>query len=181
LIVAIVGAMFLSDRISPTEYLGVAILGGGIALMARGVFTDGESRKLLPFAFGSAAATATYTIIDALGARISGDAVAYVGWVFIADGLLFTTGMLALRGRGILPVQPRAWLMGTIASAASYGAYAISVWAMTRAPIAVVAALRETSILFAVLIGWLVFGERMTRDKAMAAGLIVAGVIVTRL
>ena len=68
-----------------------------------------------------------------------------------------------------------------MAGAASYGAYAISVWAMTQAPIALVAALRETSILFAVLIGWLGFGEAMTRGKAIAALVIVAGVVLTRL
>jgi drug/metabolite transporter (DMT)-like permease len=71
--------------------------------------------------------------------------------------------------------------MGTFASVASYGAYAVSIWAMTLAPIAVVAALRETSILFAVLIGWLVFGERMTGEKAVASVVIVAGVMLTRL
>ncbi len=75
----------------------------------------------------------------------------------------------------------RIWAVGTAASAASYGAYAVSVWAMTVAPIALVAALRETSILFAVLIGWLAFGERMDRGKAVAALLIVGGVMVTRL
>jgi drug/metabolite transporter (DMT)-like permease len=136
---------------------------------------------LLPFALGSALATATYTMIDGLGARVSGDAVTYVGWVFVVDGLLFSTGMVLLRGWRIVPGNARAWGIGTLASAASYGAYAISIWAMTFAPIAVVAALRETSILFAVLIGWLVFGERMTRGKAVAAGLIVAGVMLTRL
>jgi drug/metabolite transporter (DMT)-like permease len=57
----------------------------------------------------------------------------------------------------------------------------VSIWAMTYAPIAVVAALRETSILFAVLIGWLIFGERMTGEKAIASVVIVAGVILTRL
>ena len=71
-------------------------------------------------------------------------------------------------------------MVGSVAAVASYSAYAIAVWAMTVAPIALVAALRETSILFAVLIGWLVFGERMDRQKMLAAGLIVAGVIVTR-
>ncbi|MDP4034086.1 MAG: DMT family transporter [Pseudorhodobacter sp.] len=181
MMVALVGAAFLADRISAMQYLGIAVLGGGILLMARGVFTDGESRRLLPFALGSALATATYTMIDGLGARVSGDAVAYVGWVFVVDGILFSTGMLMLRGRAVLPGRPRAWLMGGLASVASYGAYAISIWAMMLAPIAVVAALRETSILFAVLIGWLAFGERMTRGKALAAALIVAGVMLTRL
>jgi drug/metabolite transporter (DMT)-like permease len=89
--------------------------------------------------------------------------------------------MLLWKGAAVVPRQWRAWGVATVASAASYGAYAVSVWAMTVAPLAVVAALRETSILFAVLIGWLVFGERMGVDKAVAAVVIVAGVLLTRL
>src|SRR5690606_7454792 len=108
--------------------------------------------RMLPFALGSALATATYTLIDGTGARISNSAVAYVAWVFVADGLFFTLGMLALHGRKVIPTDGHAWRMGSVASAASFGAYAISIWAMTKAPIALVAALRETSILFAVLI-----------------------------
>jgi drug/metabolite transporter (DMT)-like permease len=99
----------------------------------------------------------------------------------VADGCFFTLGMVALRGLDVIPRNWRAWRMGAFASAASYGAYAVSIWAMTFAPIAVVAALRETSILFAVLIGWLVFGERMTGEKALASIIIVAGVMLTRL
>jgi drug/metabolite transporter (DMT)-like permease len=119
-------------------------------------------------------------MIDGLGARVSGDAVTYIAWVFVADGLIFSSGILAWKGFGSLPRDGRSWALGTFASAASYGAYAVSVWAMTVAPLALVAALRETSILFAVLIGWLIFGESMTRDKAIAAGLIVAGVVLMR-
>ena len=151
------------------------------ALMARGVFTQVEDRKLLPFALGSACATATYTLIDGLGARVSGDAPGYVAWVFIADGLIFTTVMLLWKGLDVLPRDGKSWGMATFASAASYGSYAVAIWAMTFAPLAVVAALRETSILFAVLIGWLVFGERMTKGKALAALVIVGGVMLTRL
>lgn len=181
MIVAVVGALFLADSLRAGEYLGIATLGLGILLMARGVFTDGESRRLLPFALGSACATACYTLIDGMGARVSGDAVAYVGWIFVVDGALFAAGMVALRGRSVLVGGRSEWLLGGLASAASYGAYAISVWAMTLAPIALVAALRETSILFAVLIGWIAFGERMGPAKALAAGMIVLGVIVTRI
>lgn len=181
MIVALVGAVFLADAVSAQQYLAIAVLGSGILLMARGVFSQGEDRKLLPFALGSAAATATYTLIDGMGGRISGAPGAYVAWVFVADGLIFTLGMLALRGWDVLPRDRRAWMLGSAASLASYGAYAVSIWAMTLAPIAVVAALRETSILFAVLIGWLAFGEKMDRGKALAAGVIVAGVLLTRL
>ena len=181
MIAAIAGLFLLADAVRPIEYFGIAVLGLGILTMARGVFTDGESRRLLPYALGSALATASYTLIDGMGARVSGDAIAYVGWIYVVDGILFAAGMVAIKGRGVLGGGGRAWAMGTAASVASYGAYAISVWAMTVAPIALVAALRETSILFAVLIGWLVFGERMTPNKALAAALIVGGVILTRL
>jgi len=181
MVVALVGAVALSDAVSAKQYAAILVLGLGILIMARGVFSSGEDRRLLPFALGSAAATATYTLIDGMGARVSGAPAAYVAWVFVADGLIFTLGMLALRGWSVLPRDARAWGLGSVASLASYGAYAVSIWAMTLAPIAVVAALRETSILFAVLIGWLAFGERMDKGKAIAAIVIVAGVLMMRL
>lgn len=180
MVVALVGAVFLADAVSGLEYLAIAVLAAGILLMARGVFASGEDRRLLPFALGSALATATYTLIDGMGARVSGAPAAYVAWVFVADGTFFTLGMLVLRGWDVIPRNWQAWRMGAVASAASYGAYAVSIWAMTLAPIAVVAALRETSILFAVLIGWLIFGEKMSAEKAVASVVIVAGVMLTR-
>ena len=181
LIVALLSGLVLTDVITPTEFAGITLLGLGILLMAQGVFAHGENRRLIPFALGAAAATAAYTIIDGQGARLSGDAVAYVAWVFVVDGLGFAAAMLVWKGSAILPRARKPWATGLLAAAASYGAYAISVWAMTVAPIALVAALRETSILFAVLIGWLGFGERMSRAKALAALVIVAGVVITRL
>ncbi|MFY9205651.1 MAG: EamA family transporter [Yoonia sp.] len=180
MVVLVISALFLADKIAGWEYVGIIILGLGILLMARGVFSSGESRKLLHFALGSAMATAGYSIVDGLGAREAGDAVAYVGWLFALDAVFFTPCCLALRGRSVLQANRKAWIMGSIAAVFSYGAYAIAVWAMTVAPIALVAALRETSILFAVLIGAVAFGEKMNLQKGIAAALIVAGVIVTR-
>ena len=181
MVVALVGAATLPDAVSSHEYAGIVVLGLGILLMARGVFASQEDRRLLPFALGSAAATATYTLIDGLGARVSGEAAGYVGWIFIGGGALFSVVMLLWKGLGVVPRRPRDWVLGSLGSAASYGAYGMSIWAMTIAPIAVVAALRETSILFAVLIGWLIFGERMDGPKWLAVGLIVMGVVLTRL
>jgi len=181
LIVLLVGGAVLSDRIKPGEYAGIIVLGAGILLMARGVFSSGESRRLVPLALASAMATAGYSIVDGLGARIAGDATTYVAWLFVFDALLFFPASLFLRGPSVMRAAPKAWAMGSLAAVLSYGAYAIAVWAMTLAPIALVAALRETSILFAVLIGVVLFGERMDRTKVMAAGLIAVGVILTRL
>lgn len=181
MIVLASSGLLLTDTLSNFETLGVVILGFGILLMARGVFSNGESRKLVPFALGSALMTAGYSVVDGLGARTAGDAVMYVAWLFILDAIFFTPICLALRGRGVFAASPTDWFRGTLAAAASYGAYAIAVWAMTTAPIALVTALRETSILLAVLIGWLIMGDRMDRGKAIAAGLIIAGVALTRI
>lgn len=170
----------LDEALAWGELAGVLVLGGGIGLMARGVLTHGESRRLLPYALGAACATAGYTLSDGMGARASGAPVAYVAWLMLLLAFSYAPVVLALRGRRILTRDPRAWALGSVAAAASFGAYAIAVWAMTLAPIALVGALRETSILFAVLIGWLWFGERMDRGKALAALLIVGGVVLTR-
>lgn len=180
LMVMMIGALALSDRVEVLEYAGILVLGCGILLMAHGVFRSGESRRLVPLALGSAMATAGYSLVDGLGARVSGDAVTYVAWLFVLDATLFLPICLALRGTAVLRADRRAWVLGSLASVGSYGAYAIAVWAMTIAPIALVTALRETSILFAVLIGWALFGEQMNRGKAVAAALIVGGVVLTR-
>lgn len=181
MITLVVGAMWLGESVTATETAGILLLGAGILWLARGIWSGGESLKMLPYALGSALATASYTIIDGLGARTAQGSPAYLAWVFIVAGVIFAAALLALKGRECLPRQAVTWGKGGLAAAASYGSYAVAVWAMTVAPIALVAALRETSILFAVLMGWLIFGDRMTRAKVMSVGLIVAGVVLTRL
>lgn len=181
MMVLVVSVLFLSDPMGVMDYVGVMVLGLGIAFMARGVFTNGESRRLLPFAFGSAMATAGYTLADGLGARVAGDPLQYVGWLMMLSALFYTPAAIALRGVEVIRASRRDWIMGMIAAAASFAAYAIAVWAMTVAPLALVAALRETSILFAVLLGWLLFGDKMDKGKAIAAVLIVSGVVLTRI
>lgn len=181
LIVLCASATLLGETPTTPEVIGLCLLGFGILLLAGGVFSNGESRRLLPYAFGAAAATAGYSMVDGMGARVAGEAGGFVGWLFVIDGLIFAAVMLGLRGKASVPRDRKVWLIGSLGAAASYASYAIVVWAMTKAPIALVAGLRETSIVFGVLIGWFVFRERMTRSKLVSIGLIVAGVVVTRL
>ena len=181
MITGIVALAFLADEMAPLEYVGVLVLGLGIAFMAAGVFKNGESRRLLPYAFGSALATAGYTLADGLGARVSGDPLQYVGWLMMLSAVFYTPAAVALKGTDVIRASGRDWALGLFAAAASFLAYAIAVWAMTVAPLVLVAALRETSILFAVLIGWLVFGDTMDRNKIIATMLILLGVVLTRL
>ncbi|MGJ8583697.1 MAG: EamA family transporter [Marinosulfonomonas sp.] len=180
LIVLAASGLLLSDVISGTEVTGIIVLGAGILWMAHGVFASKEALRLIPLALGSAIATAGYSLVDGLGARVSGDVVAYVAWLFVFDLTFFLPTALLLRGRDVVRAPRKAWFSGAIAAALSYGAYAISVWAMTKAPVALVAALRETSILFAVLIGWSLFGDKMDRGKIASVLLIACGVILMR-
>nr|WP_281494070.1 EamA family transporter [Jannaschia sp. S6380] len=181
MIVLLVSPLLLADVLRPAETLGVLVLGAGIATMAAGSLRAREARRLVPYALGSALMTAGYTIADGSGARLSVAAAQYVAWLFILDVVVFAPLITVLRGVAIWRADLRAWSLGATAAAASYGAYAIAVWAMTVAPIALVGALRETSILFAVLIGRMVLGERLDRWKLTAAILIVSGVALTRL
>lgn len=181
MLVALIGAFVLADVVAPLEYLGILLVGLGIVLMARGVFVHGEKRSLLPYALAAAVMTAGYSLVDGFGARVSGDPAMYIAWMFVLDGLLFLIWGLWYRGRSALPRRAGVWGLGVLGGAASYGAYGIAVWAMTVAPIALVAALRETSVLFAVLIGVVFFREHADRGKLAAALLIAAGVGITRL
>ena len=171
----------LPDVVGPMEFLGVTVLGLGIVLMAWGALASGENRKLIPFALGAACATASYTVIDGMGARIGGDPLTFVGWLLLMSAFFYVPAILFLKGTAVFRAPRKDWMLGTFTGSASLAAYGIAVWAMTQAPIALVAALRETSILFAVLIGWLVFGDKMNAGKAIAALLIVIGVGLTRL
>ena len=114
----------------------------------------GESRRLIPWALATAVMTTGYTLVDGLGAREAGNLLMFLGWTFALDGLFFGLVVGLMRGPAVFRVSPAAWGRGALAAMASLGAYAVVVWAMTEAPIALVGALRETSILFAMLIGW---------------------------
>lgn len=181
MIVALTGVFLLSDSLAGKEYIGIGMIGVGVILMARGVFSSGEARALIPFALGSAACTAGYSMVDGLGARVAGNATQYTAWLFILDAVVFSGVSLASSGtrRFIAPVK--SWAIGTFAGALSLSTYWIAIWAMTVAPIALVAALRETSVLFAVLIGVLWMGERAELGKLIAATVIVSGIILIRI
>ena len=159
----------------PQGEVWVWVLGLGIVMMARGVFSSGEDRKLIPMAMGSACATAGYSFVDGLGARVMGDALAYVSWLLIFAVLFYTPIVLALRGRSVLPRNAKQTSVGILAGFASFISYAIVVCAITEAPISLVIALRESSILFAMTLGWFFSRYHMGPAKILAG--IVTGVV----
>lgn len=161
---------------------GVAVLVLGIWMISligqRGLRLDGMT---LFFAIGTSVFVAAYTVVDGLGGRISGEPSGYAGLVFVFDAVFLSGAAFAMRGRGILRDVAPYWKTGIVGALLSVGAYWIAIWAMTHAPIASVAALRETSILAVMLLSMRVLKETVTWPRLAGAVLIVAGALLIRL
>ncbi|OUD10040.1 EamA family transporter [Marivivens niveibacter] len=181
LIVAVVSAAFLGTQFTSLSVLSIALISGGVIVMAVG----GKSAKpingrALFYAFGTAAFTASYTLADGMGARASGSASAFILWMVIGDAIGMTIYTLTVRKRSPWTAIATAWKPGLVAGAMSLGSYWIAIWAFTVAPIALVAALRESSILFAVLIAAVILRENVTLWRWISAAAIAVGVITMK-
>ena len=182
-IVAVGGVILLGERLPLTGWAAVALIAGGVALMAlRGGSGVGRlSGQALGYALATAGFVAAYTLVDGQGARLAGSATAFAMWMFVGDGLVMLAYAVVTRGPRAPLAVASAWRTGLPAGALSLGSYWIALWAFTRAPVALVAALRETSVLFAMLIGVLVLKEKAGAWRWVAALGIVAGVMAMRL
>jgi drug/metabolite transporter (DMT)-like permease len=186
-LIALTGTFFFShDHISPAALVGIFTLIGGIWLIALGPTRNpGGSKqvdsKTLLFALGTSVFIGVYTIVDGLGARASGAASGYTGLVFALDGLGMLLAGLFLRGVQIFKTVLPFWRSGVLGAGASGIAYWIVIWAMSVAPIAMVAALRETSILFAIALSAKVLNEKLNTARIAGAILVVGGAMALRL
>jgi drug/metabolite transporter (DMT)-like permease len=178
-----VGAIFLVREVpGPIAILGILLLSGGTLLMSlRGGLLGQLNGRAVGYALATSVFISGYTLVDGNGARLASTASSYAAWLFLCDGLCSMVIGFYYRGKKLLHVIAREWKTGLMAGALSAGSYWIAMWAMTRAPIASVAALRETSIVFAMIISVFVIGERMTAWRITAAACIVAGAIALRL
>jgi drug/metabolite transporter (DMT)-like permease len=177
LITALAGVAVLGELPAPVAWLGMLLISAGVFLLGYRALGHAPSRAAVAFALANAAVIALYTLIDGMGARTSGNAWSYIVWLFVLDGIPFSLWMLATRRRSFvahLRARSRRALIGGGLSAA---AYAISVWAMTKAPVALVASLRETSVLFATLIGARMLHEPMPARRWAGVIAVVAGVV----
>ena len=185
LLVAVSAGLTLGETLSPLSWAGV--LGVSIGVLALGLSRHALERpKAVAFALANALVIAAYTVIDALGVRAAtaagGNAIQYVVALFALDGWPFALLVLGRRGPAVAWPYARArWPVAAAAAVASLGSYGIALWAMTRAPVATVAALRETSVLFAALLGAWLLKERFDRPRAIATAIILGGVIALRL
>jgi len=180
LLVALSATFTLGERLSALAWAGV--LGISCGVLVIGLHGHAlKAPKAIGFALANAVVIAVYTVVDGLGVRASGNALQYVATLFLLDGWPFALLMFATRGRALVIYARHRWPVATLGACASLGSYGIALWAMTRAPVATVAALRETSVLFAVLLGAWFLKEAFTVRRLVGTGVIVAGVMALRL
>ncbi len=179
LLVATVSVLVLSEPLSAFAWLGIAVISLGILSMAIAPSTG--PRKGLALALINAGVIAGYTLIDGLGVRKSGAPVAYTLWIFLLTGIPLAAWALAARRRVFVDYVAGNWHLGIVGGVGTIASYGLALWAMTAAPIATVSALRETSILFGVVISAWVLKEHLTRVRIIAACVIAAGAMLLRL
>jgi drug/metabolite transporter (DMT)-like permease len=182
LIVTAAGSAIFGETLGGGQLAGVLLISAGIFAFATHSAADpAAQRKSLAFALANAVVIAAYTLIDAKGARLSGAPVSYTLWFFVANGVvIFALGYLQ-RGAAVPRHLVRQWRVTLIGGACAVGAYAVALWAMTRAPVALVAVLRETAVVFAAVLGALFLKERFTARRIAATAAVLAGLMVLRL
>lgn len=162
---------------------------GGIALISAGVLSIGlighrwlpNDRAATAWALVNALIIACYTVVDGAGVRLAGGAERYVLWIFLLDAVPFTLIVLWMRGPQFGLYVARHWRRGLAGGIAAATAYGIALWAMTLAPVATVAALRETSVVFATLIGIYLLNEPRLKRRLGGALAVAAGIVVLKI
>jgi len=176
LVVTVVSVLFLGVSLSPYELIAIALIVTGI--MSLSIVRQGDgirNPKAAMMAITTGCFIAGYSLIDGLGARVSGSPVGFMSVLMLLNGFVFFIYLLFKEKTMIMRVPQEAKLVALGGGVASYVAYVLVVWAFTQAPIPLVTALRETSIIFAVLIGVFVFRERLNLAKVLSVMLSLAG------
>jgi drug/metabolite transporter (DMT)-like permease len=183
LMTALIATTVVGEHLSVIGWAGILVLVGGVFLLS---FRGGRDlakidRRAVGFAFFTAMTICGYSVTDGVGARISGNPHAYTTWLFHLDGVAMLIFALLRRGHSIVKNARIYWQLGLLGGALSMFSYWVAIWAMTKAPIAIVAALRETSVLFGTAIAVVMLKESLRPARIVAAVMIVCGLVMIRM
>ena len=186
LIVALVSGFWFGEQLSGGGWAGVLLISGGVLSLAfvgqkKGRAAGNNPAAATLWALASASIIAVYTLIDATGVRASGGTERYVVWLFVFIGLPFGLAVLAMKRGAFIRHAAQHWWRGVAGCVLSGLSYGIALWAMTQAPVAIVAALRETSVIFAALIGAWLLKEGHLKERMVGAAAVLAGLIALKL
>lgn len=182
LVVAVVGGPLIGEALSVGGWTGILLICGGVLALALGRGQSSGALAPVGFALANAVVIAFYTVVDGLGSRLSESPLAYVLWLRVFGSPALFVWVLATRPVGVIKAHAAArWRLGLAGGLASAATYFLVLWAMGHAPVAMVAALRETAIVFGAIIARVVLGERAGGLGLAATGVILAGAIALRL
>jgi drug/metabolite transporter (DMT)-like permease len=183
LLTAIGAAVWLREYIGLLGWLGIAVLAAGVLLLSLRGSRDLAKldRRAVAFALLTAVTICAYTLVDGVGARAAGNAHAYTAAIFVGIGMAMAIYALVRRGRGVFALMAQHWKLGAGGGVMQVTSYGIAIWAMTVAPIALVGALRETSVLFGTILAVVFLKEPLLMPRVVAALMIVAGLVMIRL
>ena len=183
LMTAAATTVFIGEKLSLVGWTGIFSLVAAVLLLsARGGREHAEvDRRAIGFALFTALTICAYSVVDGIGARLSANPNAYSVWLFIGIAVVMLPYAIYRDGPDVIPAMRRFWRRGLAGGALQLLSYGIAIWAMTAAPIAVVATLRETSVLFGAVIAVVVLKEPLRAARIVAACLIVCGLILIRL
>ena len=180
LLVALSGIFLLDDQLTARMRAGIALITVGI--LAPVLWRPAAvSIKGTLIALGNAVVIACYTLIDGSGTRASGNALSYCVWLFFLGAFPIAIVALAIHRRGLWEYAIRRWKSCTVGALFMLRSYGIVLWTMNRAPIAAVAVLRETSVIFAAIIGSTLLKERLGRLRIAGAVIVACGIAALRL
>jgi drug/metabolite transporter (DMT)-like permease len=183
LMTAIATTLLIGERPALLGWLGIGLLAAGVLLLSLRGGRDLQrlDRRAVGFALVTAVTVCAYTVTDGLGARLAGSPNAYSLALFVGIGPVMVVYALMRGGVGALGAGKHHWAIGVAGGALQVGSYGIAIWAMTVAPIALVGALRETSVLFGAVIAVVLLKEPLQRSRVVAALMIVCGLALIRL
>lgn len=175
-LITLCAALFAAEKVGVEALIGILLVSCGIISLA---FKGGRfAVPSLPYALGTGGFIAAYSVTDGIGVRLSGAPIAYTVWMCALWGLLMPPTYIALRdARSLFTLRP-GLIPAAVGGLVSLLAYGIVIYAMSHAPMGAVSALRETSVVFAAVIGYLFLGESLTVRKIIACAVIAAGAII---
>ena len=183
LMTAALSPLVVGEVVSAVAFVGIVVLAGGVFLLSLrgGHELVRINRRAVGFALLTAVTICAYSLVDGIGARRAGSANAYTVALFAGIGPVMLGYALVRGGSGVIAVMGRHWGTGLAGGALQLGSYGIAIWAMTVAPIAIVAALRETSVLFGAVIAVVILKEPLRLPRIVAALMIIVGLVLIRL
>ncbi|CAM1628446.1 EamA domain [Bartonella apihabitans] len=185
LFVALLSEPVLGERLSLVAWCGVILICFGVLTLALEALRRSNriAPSIIPLSLLAAAFIAFYTLLDGVGVRLSGAPVSYILWIFFLIGLVKVVFELFNHKtrQTFLTHFQRYWFIGLVGGFLSLGSYGLALWTMTKLPVALVAALRESAIVFAVILSYFVLREHVSLARFIGSIIIVLGVIAVRL